>query len=62
MLTAQSISAMPSDFYNLPNEKRALIEEVAIDEFAEHGFEGASISAMVSRAGIAKALLPVLRG
>jgi len=41
-------------FYNLPGEKRALIEEVAIDEFAEHGFDGASISAMVSRAGIAK--------
>ena len=41
-------------FLNLPEEKRRLIIDVAIDEFAERGFEGASITQMVSRAGIAK--------
>jgi AcrR family transcriptional regulator len=41
-------------FYNLPEDKRHLIEQIAIDEFAGHGFDGASISQMVSRAGIAK--------
>ena len=41
-------------FYNLPEDKQRLIEQVAIDEFAEYGFEGASISKMVSVAGIAK--------
>jgi AcrR family transcriptional regulator len=41
-------------FYNLPDDKRRLIEQIAVDEFAEHGFEGASISRMVSSAGIAK--------
>jgi AcrR family transcriptional regulator len=41
-------------FYNLPDDKRTLIEDIAIDEFGERGFEGASISAMVARAGIAK--------
>lgn len=41
-------------FLNLPEEKRRLIEEVAVDEFATHGFEAASISQIVSRAGIAK--------
>jgi AcrR family transcriptional regulator len=41
-------------FFNLSDKKRTLIEEVATDEFAAHGFEGASISAMVARAGIAK--------
>lgn len=41
-------------FFNLPEEKRELILDIAIDEFAARGFEGASISAMVARAGIAK--------
>jgi AcrR family transcriptional regulator len=41
-------------FLNLPEEKQSSIIHVAIDEFAEHGFEGASITQMVSRAGIAK--------
>lgn len=46
---------MPKDtFLNLPKEKRQLIEEIAIDEFAEQGFEVASISRMVKKAGIAK--------
>jgi AcrR family transcriptional regulator len=41
-------------FYNLPDEKRRVIVDVAIDEFLERGYEGASISQMVARAGIAK--------
>lgn len=43
-----------STFENLSEEKRRLIEQIAADEFAERGFESASISHMVSQAGIAK--------
>jgi TetR/AcrR family transcriptional regulator len=55
-MTGQSHGfTMPkATFYNLPDDKRTLIEDIAIDEFAERGFEGASISAIVARAGIAK--------
>ena len=46
---------MPKDtFLNLPEEKRRLIEEVALDEFAEFGFNNASINRIVTAAGIAK--------
>ncbi len=46
---------MPKDtFFNLPEEKRALIRQVAIEEFAGHPFEKASINRIVARAGIAK--------
>lgn len=46
---------MPKEtFLNLPEEKRGLIEDVAIDEFAEYGFEVASINRIVKAAGIAK--------
>ena len=46
---------MPKDtFLNLPEEKRQLIENVAIDEFAEYGFEKASINRIVKAASIAK--------
>jgi AcrR family transcriptional regulator len=41
-------------FFNLPEDKRRLIEDVSIEEFAGGGFEAASISHIVSRAGIAK--------
>jgi TetR/AcrR family transcriptional regulator len=41
-------------FYNLAEDKRQVIVDVAIDEFLERGFERASISQMVARAGIAK--------
>lgn len=41
-------------FRNLPSEKRQIIETEAVHEFAEHGYEAASISQIVSRAGIAK--------
>ena len=46
---------MPKDtFLNLPEEKRRLIEDVALDEFAEFGFDNASINRIVATAGIAK--------
>lgn len=41
-------------FYNLPDEKRRRILDVAIDEFAENDYHNASISRLVDRAGIAK--------
>jgi len=46
---------MPKDtFFNLPEDKRALICQVAIDEFAAHSFDQASINRIVARSGIAK--------
>jgi AcrR family transcriptional regulator len=41
-------------FFNLPEDKRARIVELAIDEFAMHPFAEASLSRIVARAGIAK--------
>lgn len=41
-------------FFNLPEEKRKQILEIAIDEFAENDYDSASISRIVARAGIAK--------
>lgn len=46
---------MPKEtFTNLPEEKRKLIEDVSIDEFAEYGFEKASINRIVEKCKIAK--------
>jgi AcrR family transcriptional regulator len=46
---------MPNQtFFNLPDEKREQILQIAIDEFAENDYENASISRIVARAGIAK--------
>jgi AcrR family transcriptional regulator len=46
---------MPKEtFFNLPEEKRALICRAAVDEFAAHPFEQASINRIVARSGIAK--------
>ncbi len=46
---------MPKDtFFNLPEDKRTLICDVAIDEFAEFPFDQASINRIVARSGIAK--------
>ncbi len=46
---------MPKDtFFNLPEEKRSLILQVAIEEFAKYSFNQASINRIVSRSGIAK--------
>ncbi|MCQ3938550.1 MAG: hypothetical protein DPW18_16100 [Chloroflexi bacterium] len=41
-------------FFNLPEEKRQAIVNAAIDEFAEYGFEPASINRIVANSGIAK--------
>lgn len=41
-------------FFNLPEEKRALILRVAMEEFAAHPFPRASVNRIVQRAGIAK--------
>ncbi|NWF63060.1 MAG: TetR/AcrR family transcriptional regulator [Chloroflexi bacterium] len=41
-------------FLNLPEEKRMLITRAAIDEFAEYGFEAASINRIVAESGISK--------
>lgn len=41
-------------FFNLPDEKRTRILDVAMGEFAEKGYKESSVSAIVCRAGIAK--------
>jgi len=41
-------------FFNLPEEKRQAIVDVAIDEFADNDYRNASVSRIVARAGIAK--------
>jgi AcrR family transcriptional regulator len=46
---------MPKEtFFNLPEEKRTHITNIAIDEFANNDYAEVSISRMVARAGIAK--------
>ncbi|MCX6028241.1 MAG: TetR/AcrR family transcriptional regulator [Chloroflexi bacterium] len=46
---------MPNQtFFNLPDEKREQILQIAMDEFAENDYGHASISRIVARAGIAK--------
>lgn len=46
---------MPTQtFFNLPEEKRNRILDVALEEFAAHPFSKASLSKIVARAGIAK--------
>jgi AcrR family transcriptional regulator len=46
---------MPKDtFLNLPEDKRALICCVAVEEFAAHSFDQASINRIVAKSGIAK--------
>jgi AcrR family transcriptional regulator len=46
---------MPKDtFFNLPEEKRELIIDVALTEFSQYPYDKASISRIVDKAGIAK--------
>ncbi len=46
---------MPKDtFFNLPQEKRQRIIDLALAEFAENDYDAASISRIVAQAGIAK--------
>ncbi len=44
-------------FFNLPEEKRQLLINLAIEEFAQNDYQNASISNIVNRAGIAKGSL-----
>ena len=46
-----------STFLNLPPEKRQRIEAVALDEFARHPFDLASLSRIIKRTGISKGSL-----
>jgi len=49
---------MPTQtFLNLPEQKRQMLIDIAIEEFAANDFRNASISRIVSRAGIAKGSL-----
>ena len=41
-------------FFNLPEEKREVIINAAIDEFAEYGLENASTNRIVANSGISK--------
>lgn len=41
-------------FFNLPDEKRDQLLQIAIDEFAEDDYDNVSVSRIVARAGIAK--------
>ncbi len=46
---------MPKDtFFNLPDEKRQVITDLAIEEFSSKPYKNVSISRIVERAGIAK--------
>ncbi len=46
---------MPKEtFYNLPDHKRRNIEKTAIKEFAEYGYDKASVTRMVENCSIAK--------
>lgn len=46
---------MPKEtFFNLPEEKRRRITDLAVREFAAHSYSKASLSNIVARAGIAK--------
>lgn len=41
-------------FFHLPQQKRELIEKVAVEEFANHSLQSVSVNAIVNNAGIAK--------
>ena len=46
---------MPNQtFFNLPDEKREPLLQIAIDEFAGNDYDNVSVSRIVARAGIAK--------
>lgn len=46
---------MPKDtFFNLPDDKRTLVCDVAVEEFTEYSFDQASVNRIVAKAGIAK--------
>ena len=41
-------------FFNLPPEKRQIIEQTALDEFSENGFDNAILNRIVAKSKIAK--------
>ena len=41
-------------FFNLPQEKRQSIEQAALDEFSEYGFDNSNINRIVAQGKIAK--------
>jgi AcrR family transcriptional regulator len=53
-MTSRSHYMPKSTFLNLPEEKRNVILNAAIDEFAEYGLENASTNRIVSKSGISK--------
>ena len=54
-LLIERISSIPKEtFHNLPEEKRLLIEKVAIREFGAFGYDKASINRIVKQCQIAK--------
>jgi TetR/AcrR family transcriptional regulator len=54
MKTPVPAMQVQSTFLNLPEEKKSRILDTAIQEFAEKGYDGASINTMVGRLGISK--------
>ncbi len=54
-VTSIGVVRMPKQtFYNLSEDKRKTLENVAIDEFADNGFDKASINTIVEKSGISK--------
>ncbi|WP_232005652.1 TetR/AcrR family transcriptional regulator [Pseudodesulfovibrio profundus] len=53
----ENMSRVQPTFDNLPEEKRDRVLQEATREFADHGYEQASINRMVKRLGIAKGSL-----
>ncbi len=46
---------MPKEtFFNLAENKRETIEQAALDEFAQYGYDAASVNRIVEKSGIAK--------
>lgn len=46
-----------SAFYKLPEEKRNLIINISIEEFANNGYDNTSTDIITSRADISKGIL-----
>lgn len=55
-MTERSHMPKPT-FFNLPDAKRQLLTDLALEEFAKNDFENASVTRIVSKAGIAKGSL-----
>jgi AcrR family transcriptional regulator len=50
----EHVQSVQSTFLNLDSKKQERILNAAVDEFAGHGFEGASINTLVRTVGISK--------